>query len=117
MRGFFKEHTAETKAKISAANTGKKPWNKGLKGFGKWAKNFTKGSEHASWKGQNVGYRGLHKWVELVLGKPGICESCRKEGKGHGMHWANISGQYLRKVEDWVRLCPKCHSDFDKNRI
>jgi len=28
--------------------------------------------------------------------------------------WANISGHYLRIVEDWKRLCKKCHVRFDR---
>lgn len=75
------------------------------------------GEKSPWWKGPSVGYRGLHIWVQQVLGKTNKCESCGKKGTGHKMHWANISGQYLREISDWVRLCVKCHKDFDMNRI
>lgn len=89
-------------------------WNKGLEGFGKWAKTAgIAGKDSPTWKGEDVGYRGLHVWVELVLGKPDTCTYCNKKGTGHNMHWANISKQYKRDKEDWVRLCPKCHKAFD----
>lgn len=32
------------------------------------------------------------------------------------MHWANISGKYLRDITDWVRLCVSCHKYFDKQK-
>ena len=98
---------------------GNKPWNKGLKGFRAGEKRpgvIKAGKESHTWKGDEVGYRGLHIWVEISLGKPEYCVKCGKHGTGHKMHWANISGQYLRDITDWIRLCPKCHQQFDKNR-
>lgn len=106
---------------IKCASTwkpGRVAWNQGKKyKIGPRPGVMPKADKHWSFKGDQVGYRGLHKWVELVLGKPKTCESCGKKGTGHDMHWANISGEYLRITEDWVRLCPKCHGEFDSNRI
>lgn len=63
------------------------------------------------WKGDKVGYRGLHRWVAQNYGKPSTCENCLKTDLfGHLIHWANVSGNYLRDREDWVRLCASCHS-------
>lgn len=94
-------------------NKGKKgvmpePWNKGLKGFGA-------GNKNGMWKGDEVSLSGLHKWVYSRLGQPDTCEHCKKSGlKGHQIHWANKSGKYKRKKNDWVRLCVKCHWEFDE---
>lgn len=71
---------------------------------------------HPNWKGDKVGYAGLHDWVEKILGKPGSCEHCGKTGlKGRKIHWANKSQKYLRKKSDWVRLCSSCHKKYDLN--
>lgn len=63
------------------------------------------------WKGGKVGYRALHYWVERKLGKPKKCEFCLVEKAK--FHWANKSGDYLRNVSDWIRLCVKCHRKYD----
>lgn len=73
------------------------------------------GKNHYNWKGDNVGYFGLHEWVKKTMGQPKNCEHCPKTDlKGMKIHWANISGKYRRDVNDWVRLCVKCHWDFDR---
>lgn len=71
-----------------------------------------------SWKGDKVGYRGLHQWVQKHLGKPGTCEHCATTGlSGRRIHWANISHKYKRDLTDWARLCAKCHKSYDMGRI
>ena len=70
-------------------------------------------NRNSNWKGDNVSYRSLHKWVERWLGKPTICQFCNKDFLGREIHWANVSGRYLRDVSDWMRLCKKCHKKFD----
>ena len=92
------------------------PWNKGihhLSGLPKpWKVLYEE--NNAYWKGENVGYRGLHYWVIKHLGQPTICEYCGKDGlKGKQIHWANKSHKYLRKLTDWLRLCASCHKSFD----
>lgn len=68
------------------------------------------------WKGDKVGYRGLHNWVATLLGKPRSCAHCRNSSLNHrNYHWANISHEYKRDVTDWIRLCAKCHKKFDKS--
>lgn len=88
------------------------PWNKGLKGFGRWSKKSMKGSENPSWKGDSVGYFGLHLWVNRHLGKPQKCEFCEKvSGR---FVWANKSKKYKRDMHDWIRLCYSCHHRYDQ---
>lgn len=70
------------------------------------------GENNSSWKGDQVSYSGLHKWVESILGKPKQCESC-KTIKAKKYEWANKSKKYKRKIDDWVRLCVSCHHYFD----
>ncbi len=95
-----------TREKISNSLKGHVPWNKGIEGF--------KGELNPNWKGNKVGYSGLHKWVVQQLGVPEICELCGKIGlKNHKIHWANKSHKYLRKLDDWIRLCVSCHRKYD----
>jgi len=108
-------------------------WNKRIPGWNKgqsatWAigNTYRKGQsnpnphkmiakENHNWKGDEVGYEGLHQWVKRQLGKPDECEHCLKSGlNGHQIHWANKTGKYLRDVDDWLRLCAKCHGEYDK---
>lgn len=108
------------------------PWNKGLKGIqksnsGSFKKGehrspkteFRKGPEenHPRWKGDKVGYGALHDWIRKRLGTPKFCEDCgNRKLKHRQYHWANVSGKYIRDLNDWRRLCVKCHSKLDKNR-
>lgn len=74
------------------------------------------GDKNSIWKGDKVGYRVLHLWVERYLGKPRFCEECRSSNlKPRQYQWANISKKYKRDLNDWIRLCTKCHTDFDKD--
>lgn len=69
------------------------------------------GEKNGNWKGDFVGYHGLHRWVRNTKGKLNKCEQCgRTDGK---FQWANKSGQYKRDVNDWIRLCVRCHDIYD----
>jgi hypothetical protein len=70
------------------------------------------GEKNSSWKGDSVGYSGLHAWVSKNLVRPKSClhwglEKCRIE-------WANKSRQYKRDLNDWLPLCKKCHGIYDR---
>jgi hypothetical protein len=65
------------------------------------------------YKGNKVGYWGLHRWLDRTLGRPRKCAKCgTTESKRY--EWANISGKYKRETNDYLRLCRKCHCEFDK---
>lgn len=75
------------------------------------------GVSNGKWKGDDVGYGGLHTWVSRKLGKPNTCEFCGKSGlTGQKIQWANKSGRYHRNVNDWLRLCRSCHRKYDSNK-
>lgn len=63
-------------------------------------------------KGTPTEYRMLHYWIEGQLGKPRTCADCHDTAK-KVYHWSNISGQYLKELSDWVRLCSSCHRKRD----
>ena len=64
--------------------------------------------KNPSWKGDEVGYYGLHTWVARKLGKPKKCNRCGTT-KAKRYEWANISREYKRDLSDWERLCASCH--------
>lgn len=115
-----KPFTLEHRKKISLSHKGKIPWNKGIKGVIKFSektkekmKNSAhKGKNHHSWKGGEVGYDALHRWINRMKGKPRKCRICRTT-KGR-IQWANFDHKYKRNLDDWIALCPKCHYSYDE---
>lgn len=86
------------------------------KGFGKWMKGKDLRELSGNWKGEEVGYGALHDWVRRRLGTPNKCSQCGLvSDRPRMMHWASLSRQYKRDLQDWIRLCAKCHKDFDKD--
>jgi hypothetical protein len=69
------------------------------------------GDKNPSWKGDNVGYFGLHKWVKKHLPKPIFCENCNIK---IAMDLANITGVYNREFINWKYLCRSCHARIDR---
>ncbi len=63
-----------------------------------------------NWKGDEVSYKGLHKWVREQRPSNGRCEKCGLAGH---IDLANISGGYLRDLADWIYLCRRCHMESD----
>lgn len=93
---------------------GNNPWNKGMKGYGKWVKWHPKEDKNPSWKGDDCSYTALHQWVSRKNGKAVKCGKCGKSGKGT---WANISREYKRSLDDFVSLCYSCHKYYDLGKI
>lgn len=71
-----------------------------------------KEEESPSWKGDKVGNAALHDWVKRHKGKPQECEHCHST-KAKKYEWANKSQKYKRDLNDWIRLCTKCHAKYD----
>lgn len=67
--------------------------------------------KHSSWKGDGVGYQGVHHWVRKHKGPASgqKCAFCGKPAK----HWANIDGRYKRDTKDYIALCISCHWRHD----
>lgn len=76
------------------------PWNKGKK------TPQTTGEKNPTWKGDNVGYRQLHKWVRSQKPVPAYCVLCKERKK---LQLSNIGGKYTRELNNWEYLCAKCH--------
>jgi hypothetical protein len=122
IKGFQKGHpnfvTDEGRKRIGIAASirqkGKKPgcykhWE------GKKRPNITE-EGHFRWKGDKVGITALHDWVKSRLGKPNRCEHCGTT-KAKKFEWANKSHEYKRELNDWIRLCTKCHRIYDGHAV
>lgn len=63
------------------------------------------------WKGNDISYAQLHRWVETRLIKPLQCPKCFREKP---LDLSNISNvydpnTYTRELKNWKWLCRRCH--------
>lgn len=109
--GFWKGKKRPGLKTSTTFEKGHKTWNKGLK------LPEQTGERNATWKGDNVGYSGIHAWVVRSNGKANHCVNCQLDKAPIGwkkyFQWANISGKYKRDLNDWKQLCVMCHRVFD----
>lgn len=69
---------------------------------------------HKNWKGDAVGYSGVHEWVKKWKGAPDICENCGTT-TAKKYEWANKDHTYKRVLEDYIRMCTPCHRAYDRD--
>lgn len=62
------------------------------------------------WKGDEISYNALHKWVNYRLRKSGVCSICGEKKK---TDWASKSKKAKRDLNDYIELCRKCHVKYD----
>ena len=94
-----RKHSEEAKQKMSAT----------------WFKSEdTIGEANNKWKGDDVGYEALHGWLRRHKGQPERCEFCKA---ADNLHWANISKEYKRDVDDFFALCASCHKHYDNEEL
>jgi len=90
-----KKLSNETKTKLSKSHTG-----------------VNTNESHPTWKGDKASYATKHQWVARKLGKPRLCSHCGTlDAKRY--EWANISKEYKRNLDDYIRLCKSCHMKYD----
>jgi hypothetical protein len=116
-----KPFTLDHRRKMSKAMKGRTVWNKGLRGVQKHSletrlkmSKARSDEKHPCWKGDKVGYDGLHRWIGKKKGKPKKCAEC---GKTKTIQWANKDHKYSRDLEDWISLCSKCHYHYDEKYL
>lgn len=107
---YCRMHFSKTKEyKIKTSKTwfkkGATPHNAG--------KVFMPEDKNPAWKGDDVGYHALHHWVSRHMGRPKLCSVCGQDDPSKRYEWANISREYKRDKGDWIRMCKKCHNDYD----
>ncbi len=70
-------------------------------------------SQQSRWKGDKVGYFGVHDWMTKHYGQPIGCETCGTIDPSKTYGWANISKTYKRDRNDFKRMCMSCHRIYD----
>jgi len=93
----------KTRAAKTMFKKGMTPWNDGFSGYTLDSKTNEKAY---NWKGDNVSYFALHKWINKKMCRPLNCEVCGTDKK---LEAHNISGRYTRYYDDWEFLCRRCH--------
>ena len=70
------------------------------------------GSNSGQWRGDEVGYSGIHRWLQKHYPKTGTCDECKKRTR---TEFALIHGHaYSRNREDYLELCRQCHARYDQ---
>jgi len=120
-----KHISEETRKKMSIAQTGRTPaknwreiqargWEANKKRTGEknyfYGKHFF-GENHPQWKGDDIGYIGIHVWLHKKLKKPKECVYCGEDIKP--IEWASISHKAKRDLDDFIPLCRSCHHVYD----
>lgn len=80
-----------------------------------FTKGQTAGENNNNWKGGTATYQAKHMWVKYHYGRPSECQHCGTTDK-RMYHWANISKEFKRDKNDWLRLCVPCHKRYDLDR-
>jgi len=113
IRWFMKKFNILKRTK-SEANKGQIPWNTGKTRSIETKQKISEANsneKHGGWKGNNVGYVGLHEWIRKNKPKPELCEICGKPGR---LELSNITGKLLREVDNFQYVHKSCHKKYDK---
>lgn len=97
-------------------NLGKPSWNKGITGYSLPKRNNPIEDKAYNWRGDSVGYGGIHAWVRRHKGKAAKCTVCG-DSRPRYIQWANIDHKYNRNLEDFIELCAKCHRSYDRGTL
>jgi len=78
-----------------------------------------KAEKNLAWKGDDVTYKGLHRWIEIQLGqaKNYICYHCDGRSGSKKMNWSNTDHKYTRDLSKWLPVCKICHSIYDQKHF
>lgn len=70
------------------------------------------GKNNVHWKGDNAVQHTIHHWIVRWKGRPKQCEVCgTTDAKKY--EWSNIDHKYRRVLDDYIRMCTKCHRNYD----
>jgi len=70
------------------------------------------GENNNRWAGDNVGYDGIHRWINKLKGKADHCEHCHRTDRKK-YEWCSKDHKYTRNPEDYLSLCTSCHRKYD----
>lgn len=71
-----------------------------------------RGPQAWNWRGEDLGYYALHRYLRDHFPKSGVCSECG--GSTRRTEWALIRGRsYSRDIQDYRELCRECHMIYD----
>lgn len=73
------------------------------------------GEDNHNWRGEDVGYHGMHIRVRKQRGKADHCERCGASDPALNYDWASLVDN-PRSVDDFAPMCRSCHRKFDAER-
>lgn len=112
---FNRKFSLETRKKMSIS--AKKRWiDPKYESYRKSHINRMTGKNNPNWiKNRNkISYQSKHDFIRNKYGRPMFCENCGSENS-KAFDWANISKQYKLNIDDWLRLCRRCHILYDRD--
>lgn len=75
------------------------------------------GKESMAFKGETAKSSSKHCWINKYYGKSDRCDNPKCSGESKHYEWANLKNhKHTRKKEDYMMMCRKCHSIFDKSK-
>lgn len=107
---IFCSRSCLAKSKVVTQET-KEKLKKSLLGVNTWTKTRF-GNKSSAWKGDSACLMAKHSFISRTKGTPSKCEHCGTENE-KWYDWANIDHKYSRNLEDYIRLCRKCHRKYD----
>ncbi len=111
MRG--KKHTLEARKKMSIVIKAKNSQPE----FTLKRSLAVKAIKNPNWKGEQVKYAGLHRWLSKNYGKAVYCENILCLKLSNKFQWAKLRGkEYTRDKNNYAKLCVKCHMNYDRNK-
>lgn len=74
-----------------------------------------------NYKGDSVGYIGIHIWLRKKYGLAHHCDKCGSIGRKNNNKWTisyalKKGSIYERKRSNFIRLCNKDHREYDKTK-
>jgi hypothetical protein len=70
---------------------------------------------NSNWRGDDVGYDGMHIRVRKARGKADRCEQCGTTDQSLNYDWASLIDKPA-SVDDFAPMCRSCHRKFDTGR-
>jgi len=116
-KGWFKKGNKGYWLGKTRSKKTKKKISKAFRGY-KWPKEIVKKRIKAireKYKDFPVSKASAHRWIISQKGKPNRCELCGTT-KAKKFEWANKNHKYLKKLEDWMRVCTPCHRKYDRQK-
>lgn len=110
------KRSLEARKNISLGKKGKKFSKKHIENLSKAQKGKRKGSKNPNWKGDQIGYGGLHYRIKKNKPKTGFCDICGKKEDKYGnttLEISNITGEYKNDIDDFQWAHRSCHRKYD----